>query len=100
MLVQMKSLIHSADNLRNRLSMNIKVIWKSHNSPRTVRFFNDESTPIVAKFPIVETEDTDEASSSFPPITPVIKFVAVEFCLFFLGMGGRILPGNSVRSFL
>lgn len=55
----------------------------------------DESTAMV---PNEETEDRDDASSSLPPMTPLSKFEAVELCLFFLGNGGRILPGSSVRS--
>jgi hypothetical protein len=50
--------------------------------------------------PIVDTEDTDEASESSPPLTALNKFEAVELCLFFLGIGGRTFPGNSVRNLL
>jgi hypothetical protein len=49
---------------------------------------------------MVETEDTDEASESSPPLTALSRFEAVELCLFFRGIGGRIFPGNSVRSLL
>lgn len=50
--------------------------------------------------PMVLTEDTEEASSSLPPVTALSKFDAVELCLFFLGIGGRTFPGNSVRNLL
>ena len=50
--------------------------------------------------PIVETDDIDEASESSPPLTALNKFEAVELCLFFFGIGGRTLPGNSVRNLL
>lgn len=50
--------------------------------------------------PIVETEETDEASSSVLPMTPLNRLEAVELCLFFLGIEGRIFPGNSVRNLL
>jgi hypothetical protein len=64
--------------------------------PLTVKLFIGESTAVV---PIVDMEDTDESSSSFPT-TPLSKFDAVELPLFFLGSEGRTFPGNSVRSFL
>jgi len=49
---------------------------------------------------IVETEDTDDASSSSFPVIPLIIFDAVEFCLFFLGIVGNTFPGSSVRILL
>jgi hypothetical protein len=50
---------------------------------------------------MVDVEDTEDASLSLPaPITVLNIVDAVELCLFFLGMGGKILPGNSVLSFL
>ena len=42
----------------------------------------------------VETEDTEEASSS-PPTLRKVEWVEL---LFFRGKGGIILPGNSVLS--
>lgn len=50
--------------------------------------------------PIVETEDIEDASESLPPVRPLIRFDAVELSLFFRGIGGRTLPGSSVRSLL
>jgi hypothetical protein len=49
---------------------------------------------------MVETEETDEASLSLPPVIPLKRFEAVELCLFFLGIGGNTFPGNSCRSLL
>lgn len=62
-----------------------------------VKPFIEDSVPIV---PIVDTDDTDESSSSSFPLTLLMRFDAVELCLFFLGIGGNTLPGNSVRRFL
>ena len=69
-------------------------------SPRTVKFFMGGSTAATA--PMVDTEDNDDlsSSSSSRPMAPLMRLVAVELCLFFLGIGGRIFPGNSVRSAL
>lgn len=49
---------------------------------------------------MVDTEDREDASPLLPPVMPLIRFDAVELCLFFLGIGGRTLPGNSVRNLL
>lgn len=49
---------------------------------------------------MVETEDMEEASLSLLlPIT-CNKPEVVELVLFFLGIGARIFPGNSVANFL
>ena len=71
---------------------------KGKDSPRTVKFFSEEST---APVPTVDTEDIEDASLSSPfPMTLPSKFEAVELDLFFFGISGRTFPGNSVRSFL
>ena len=49
---------------------------------------------------IVDTDDTDDASSSLLKVMAFIKFEAVVLCLFFLGKDGKIFPGSSVRSLL
>lgn len=49
---------------------------------------------------IVEIDETDDASSSLTLEIPEIRLEAVECCLFFFGMDGKILPGSSVRSLL
>jgi hypothetical protein len=49
---------------------------------------------------MVDTELIEEASESAPPLAPVNKLVAVELCLFFFGIEGRTLPGNSVLNAL
>jgi len=67
--------------------------------PRTVSVFKESASPLAATAPVccVETEDTDDASESPPPVMLPSKLAAVELDLFFLGKAGRILPGNSVR---
>lgn len=63
----------------------------------TVKFVldaeGDESSTAKDAPSCVDNEDTDEASSSPQPPR---KEVVVDF-LFFLGKGGSIFPGNSVR---
>lgn len=49
---------------------------------------------------IVDTDERDEASSSWLKVMALIKFEAVTLCLFFLGNEGNIFPGSSVRSLL
>jgi len=69
------------------------------NIPLTESVFMEEAT--CGTVPIVETDDIDDASSSSPlPVIPLNRFEAVELCLFFFGIGGRIFPGNSVRNLL
>jgi hypothetical protein len=63
-----------------------------------VKPFIEDSVPMVL---IVDTDDKDDISSSSSfPLTLLMIFDAVELCLFFLGIGGSTLPGNSVRRFL
>ncbi len=47
----------------------------------------------------VETDDMDEVSELFPLWLPELPGI-LESDLFLWGSGGRILPGNSVRSLL
>ncbi len=47
----------------------------------------------------VETDDTDDVSELFPSWLPKM-LGATECDLFFWGIGGRTLPGNSVRNLL
>lgn len=46
----------------------------------------------------VETDESDEASESLPPLKLVQKPEAVVSDLFFFGNIGRTRPGSSVRS--
>jgi len=66
--------------------------------PLTDRLFID--VLIAGGIPMVETDDTDDASESLPLRTALKRFEVVELCLFFFGIGGRTFPGNSVRNFL
>ena len=71
----------------------------TNDLPETTRFFIDSAVP--RSLPIVETEDTEDASLSSPlPITVPSNPVLVELVLFFLGSGGKTFPGSSVASFL
>lgn len=67
--------------------------------PLIVRFRNDSVVP--RSVVLVEMEETEDASLSSPfPVKPPSKVEVVELDLFFLTIGGKILPGSSARSFL
>lgn len=73
------------------------------DEPLTVNILECPSAELLAAwklFACVENDDTEDASESLPPVIELIRFDAVELVLFFLGSGGRTLPGNSVRSLL
>jgi len=80
--------LHGISMRRFRLDISI---------PRIERLVMEVSTFNV---PMVLTEDSEELSSSPPPVTALNRFDAVELCLFFLGNGGRTFPGISVRNWL